>query len=231
MKKLNAIAITILFATLFATGFAQKNFTGMLVYELSYEGIAPEQAAMMPSSQTMYVSGNKFKMVVDMGMMKMTTISNGDDNSQILLMEDAMGQKLAIPMNAEETSELKKLQQAEDVMPVETGETATIAGYKSKKYLIDGGEGENVHVEVWATDELLMSSKIDLVSNDKLRGLCPTKTITKTDNFTMIATLKEAKQTKVKDVEFLQPAGFQTIDFKTYMQMMQIQAPAEEDDF
>ncbi|MBR5831358.1 MAG: hypothetical protein IKY79_01945 [Bacteroidales bacterium] len=88
------------------------------------------------------------------------------------------------------------------------GETKEIAGQKAKKarYHLFNDEGEDKGFEVWYTDEI--GPEYDLILLMGLKGLPLEFVITSEDGSSVTYKATEIKKERLKDAEFLLPAGY-----------------------
>ena len=91
------------------------------------------------------------------------------------------------------------------------GETKEIAGLQAKKarYHLFDDEGNDKGFEIWYTDEI--GPEYDLILAPGLKGVPLELVITADNNITTTYKATEVKKEKLKDAEFLLPAGFNEI--------------------
>ena len=104
------------------------------------------------------------------------------------------------------------------------GETKEIAGQKAKKarYHLFNDEGEDKGFDVWYTDEI--GPEYDLILLMGLKGLPLEFVITSDDGSSVSYKVVEIKKEKLKDAEFLLPAGYTELpeeELKGIMQAIQ----------
>ena len=104
------------------------------------------------------------------------------------------------------------------------GETKEIAGQKAKKarYHLFNDEGEDKGFDVWYTDEI--GPEYDLILLMGLKGLPLEFVITSDDGSSVSYKVVEIKKEKLKDAEFLLPAGYAELpeeELKGIMQAIQ----------
>lgn len=125
-----------------------------IVYSVEMETEMPEgMPADMFKNMTMTLSfkGESFRNDFNMGMMKMTTINNGEKTLSLI---NAMGMKYATVEDSDK-SEMSlfntNIDEDDDIDVKETGNTKTIAGYKCKEAIITS---EGTQMRVYYTDKL-----------------------------------------------------------------------------
>ncbi len=152
MKNLTKLFILGLVAFMIMSFTPGKEFSGTVVYNITYEmeDMDPQMAAYLPKTMKMTVKNPMSRTEISMGMGKNITIYNAEDNSAVSLI-DMMGQKLAIKMTPEDLD--KEAAETGDVEVVHLDETKDILGYSCKKALVkvkDSGD----EFEVYYTEEL-----------------------------------------------------------------------------
>ena len=156
-NKIQIIGLLVLMLTLFAgnTYAGDKDFQGIIIYNISYENsdIDPQMMAMMPKTMKMKIKGDKSRTEISMGMGSTSVIFNGTAKEGFTLM-DMMGQKLAFTMTSDDIE--KELSEGPDMEIDVTGETKEIAGIVCKKVIVkihEEGEKEMKYI-VFFTEEL-----------------------------------------------------------------------------
>jgi len=223
MKKTINVIFLITVCLLVYTGQANagdKDFNGVIVYNISYSDteMDPQMMAMMPKTMKMKINGLKSRTEISMGMGSTIVVFNGEDKSGFTLM-DIMGQKYAMEMTAEE---LEADLEEESEMDVEvTGETKEIAGYTCKKALVRSieSDAENVEIVVYFTDELGsgMLNYNNPVFKD-VEGVMMEYSMQEKDmsmTFSAISVIKE----KVSDDEFEIPEGYNVMSMSQFESM------------
>jgi GLPGLI family protein len=221
LKLFLLVAIIATSATLASAQKAGKPFSGTIKFALSYDGVEASQLAQMPTSQTLYISGNKQKTVLDLGQYAMFTITDGDAESFIFFV-DAMGQKFAYRMDKAAIAKEK----ADDKSPKPTvtlsDETKEIAGVKCKKATMvakDEETGDESSTIVWYTNELGSNDKLNFMGeNEGITGIV-LGSETKVKAITRKSYATEIKKGKVKDLEFLIPEEAKEMTKEEFMKM------------
>jgi GLPGLI family protein len=187
-----------------------KDFKGVIIYKITLSGdnVADEMKAMMPKSMTMTIRGNMAKSEMITGMGKTVSISNGEDKTNITLL-DMMGQKIAVKTTNEEIkAEMAK--QTPAVVEV-MNETKDILGYACKKAIVHVTDetGGKQDITVFFTDELGTGAiNFDNAQFKDINGVMLEFEMVN-PQFTMhfIATSVEKKN--VAETEFAIPEGYQ----------------------
>jgi len=127
------------------TTFAQKISEGKITFDISFPDMEPndQMQSMMPTESVVYFKDNMIRMEMKMMGMNTVIISNHKDNSAITLM-DMMGNKYAIRMTAEEIQKEKAKMTQTKYETKLTDETKMIAGYKCKKAIATGKDGNEI---------------------------------------------------------------------------------------
>ena len=147
--------LLILFLSAFIFAGAQKSdakdFTGVIVYNITYgDDVDAQVAAMMPKTMKLFIKGNKTRMEMSMAGGSNITVFDADKKEGFVLV-DMMGQKLAMKMSEKDIEE--KSGDAPDVDVQITDETKDIAGYTCKKAIVKLKDGSGEYT-VYYTDEL-----------------------------------------------------------------------------
>lgn len=151
MKKL-ILSVAVVIAAL-SSAVAQVK-EGSITYEVTVDGLPPEQAAMMSGmEQKMYFKSGKSR--GEMSSAFVNTISINDGKKTTVMM-DQMGQKIYFEVTDDDKKESK------DESKIEyKDETKTIAGYECKKAIVKAKDekGEEVTTTLWYTDKLPYSGQ------------------------------------------------------------------------
>lgn len=166
MKKIIVVLVVVLIPV-FISGFTPpKEFTGTIVYNISYdtEKMDPQMAAYLPKTMKMTVKAPMSRMEMSMGMGKNITIFDSDTRAGVSLV-DMMGMKIAVKTTAEDME--KEIQEAGDVEVIKLDDTKEILGYTCKKAIVKvKGSSE---LTVYYTDEI--DTGIDNSSNVIFRDI------------------------------------------------------------
>jgi len=159
MKKMNRSVLLVFIGlitvapTLFL--FGQKDFSGVIVYNITYPDnkFDAQTMSMMPKTATLTIKGMQSRTEMSMGMGGSTvSIFNGEKMEGVTLM-DIMGQKFAIATTEADIE--KEMDKMPDFVVETTGETKEIAGYLCTKAIIKVNDnGDNGLHEAYFTDEL-----------------------------------------------------------------------------
>lgn len=209
MKTVVKILFAALLPVLLSSFTPPKDFTGVIVYNISYdmENMDPQMASFLPKTMKMTLKPPMSRSEIIMGMGTTTSIFNAETKSGLTLM-DMMGQKLAVQVTPEDVE--KELTEGDDVEIVETGEIKDILGYKCKKVLVKVKDLEN-DLEVYYTEELSggFENSDNPIFKD-IKGMMLEFTMSENGmNMHFIAVNIDKK--KVSDSEFEIPEGFETI--------------------
>ncbi|MCD4747429.1 MAG: hypothetical protein K8R58_14125 [Bacteroidales bacterium] len=190
-----------------------KEFKGIIIYEITYPNsdFDASTLAMLPKTLKITIKGNKSKSEMKTAMGTQTGISNGDDQTAIILM-DMMGQKIAVNSTTEEIE--KELAEMPEPNIEYSNETKEIAGYSCKKAIItikDKDTNEETVLNVYYTDEL--GSKELNFQNPIFKDINGAMLEYEIDanGMNMKFTAKEVQKKKISDKEFEIPEGYEII--------------------
>ncbi len=215
MKKFIIAVLAVAFAL---PTIAQKKFEGTIMFEISYEDLPAEMAAMeamMPDEMVTRVKGEKSRLEQSMGMgMSTVTITDMKKGSGIVLM-DMMGKKVAMEMTKEELEKMdkKKAAQKKPEFKYVDG-TKEIAGYKCKRAMVViEGAGE---LEVYYTEDLPSGASKQF---EGLKGYPLQYTISQ-GPMKVKFTAKSVKQEKLNNTLFEIPDGYDKMTYQEFEKMM-----------
>jgi len=200
----------------------KKAFSGIITYEIKYEGadIEPAQLAQLPTESVLIIKGNKSKEESMMGGAYFTQILDGDEQSIIVLIEGG-GQKIFFNLTKEELEALEDDDDEPKIKLLE--ETKVVAGYTCKKAEVTTKDeyDEDVTVAVYYCEEL--GSKALNFSDDfkDINGL-PMEYQVKSENWTEVHTVKSVEKKKIKDVSFMVPADAEELTAEQKQQFMKM---------
>lgn len=198
----------------------EKEFTGVIVYNISYgeTDIDPQMAAMMPKTMKMKISGLRSRTEINMAMGSTIVVFDGNTKMGFTLM-DIMGQKYAMEMTADELEEDIEKEQEMDVEV--TDETKNIAGYVCKKAIVKSKESgaEDLEMEVYFTEELGsgMLNYNNPIFKD-VQGVMLEYSMKENDmkmTFSAVSVTKE----KIKEEEFEIPEGYNIMSMSDFENM------------
>lgn len=208
----------LLLVAIFATAtssftFAQKKekpFSGTIKFTFTAEGVEATEASQLPS-QTIKISGNKQKTIVDFGPAAEISITDGDAETKVSYV-DFPGGKIGYQMTKEEVKADKD--KATKPTITLTEETKDIAGFKCKKAILvtkNKENGDDMSIVVWYSEDFVVSDKLFFADdNDGIKGMIlGTEVPFKKGTLKIYAT--EIKKEKIKDIDFLLPAEAQII--------------------
>lgn len=157
MRKTYLLSILCLLISI--TGFAQKNFKeGKIVYAITFPDmdLDPQQAAMMPTTMTLYIKGDNSRMEMKMGMGMSQTVITDSKTKTVTSLIDAMGQKYAMKMTEEDIK--KEAGDTPEIEVTKTGETKEIAGLvcEVSKVIIKDKKGEKIDSEICLSKEFII---------------------------------------------------------------------------
>ncbi len=195
-----------------------KDFTGVIIYSITYEGddIDPQTAAMMPKTMKIFIKGNKSRMEMNTGMGNTVVIFDADKKDAVTLM-DIMGQKFAMTMTAEEIE--SQVAEAPDVNVEVTDETKEIAGYTCKKAIVkEKGENGSEHI-VYFTDEL--GSGVLNYNNPVYKDIdgVMLEYSSSQESMTMKFSAIKVEKKKVSDKDFEIPEGYKVMTMDEFKNM------------
>jgi hypothetical protein len=195
-----------------ATLIAQPQ-EGSISYRIDIDGLDAQTKSMMQNMMmTMTFKEKKSRVDMDMGMVKNTTITNGDNTYSLM---DYMGSKFKIPMSKEDVKS-KKMNEADYDIEY-TKDTKQIAGYTCKKAIIKTKD-KNVF-NIWYSDALFPNAS-EQTQYTKFKGGCPLEFDMAQNGMKMKLTATKVELGNVSDKVFDIPDGYQEVTFEQLMQMM-----------
>jgi len=216
MKKLlsliitSGIVISFICCASLSTSGQKGSFSGTLTYTISYDGDWDAATlSTQPKEITIKIGRNKTKTEILAGGASIVTIVNGNDSSQIMLI-NAMGLKFFV-----RSSKAQLLSNLDDMMSEEPvikylDETKQIAGLTAKKaeYITKDEYGDDDTTVVYYSEKI---GDANLNFAGQFHGLkgYPLEYIVKTEQGTITFTASEINTKKVKDTEFLIPADYE----------------------
>lgn len=220
MKIFNILTITLLFFTVTLNAYPNpKEFSGIIVYNISYEGdqVNEQMMAMVPKTMKMMIKENKVRTEMNMGMGSQVMIVDSEAKTGTILM-DMMGQKMAISLTPDYFDEQTK--DANDVEVIETGNTKEIAGYTCKEALVKVKD-EKSEFTVFYTDELGSGAlNIDNPYAEHIDGvMLEFSTEDKKMKMKMKFSAISVDKKKISDKEFEVPEGYQEMSVDQYKSM------------
>lgn len=148
MKK---IALTLL--TLAGLNLLSQN-EGTVIYNMSIEGLPPEQASMM-GDMTMKIIWKGDKVYSEQSSMMYEMKSVSDENGTLILM-DQMGNKYYMKIDPNDPKYKDKENEVPEYKVETTNETKKVAGYDCKKAIVylKSKDGKEFKVDVWYSEKL-----------------------------------------------------------------------------
>lgn len=199
MKKI-ILSAAILLSSL--AGISQIK-EGSITYNVTMEGLPPEQAAMMDGTEQK-VTFKEGKSRVEFTNAFVSTVAINDGKKTTVLM-DQMGQKFYFEMTAEEMK--KKEEKGTEPVIEYKDETKKIAGYDCKKAIIKSKDekGEETVMIVWYTEQLPNSGQSSSRNSNTFKGLkgAPLEYEAKQGPFNMKFTATEVSKDPVPDSKFV----------------------------
>ena len=128
---------------------------GIITYNMTIEGLPPEQAAKVGDMELKSTFKNN-KVLTEMSSMMFTNQTLIDDKGMLMLMEQ-MGNKMAIKQTKEEMEKdaAKEKDKPADPKIEYTSETKTIAGYECKKAIVTmvTKDKKEEKMDIWYSDK------------------------------------------------------------------------------
>ena len=209
MKIISRLVLAIISPLLLSSFAPEKEFTGTIVYNITYdmENIDPQMASYLPKTMKMTVKAPFSKSEVSMGMGSNISIFNTETGTGVSLM-DMMGQKLAIQVTEEDIKE--EMDSAGDVEVVKLDETKEILGYTCKKAVVKVKEGDQELI-VFYTDEL--GTGLENENNPLFKDIdgMMLEFSMNQNNMNMHFTAVNVDKRKVSDKEFETPEGYKEV--------------------
>jgi GLPGLI family protein len=167
MIRKSLLLLFILTASAKSFTYAQKISEGKLVYEISFPDMQLDEQmkGMMPTESTIYFKDNQIRMEMKMMGMSTVVITDAKDKSATTLM-DMMGNKYAVKLTADEIQKEQAKMSNSKYETKLTDETKMIAGYKCKKAIATGKDGNDIII--YYTNEILARNQ---GFNDQYKGI------------------------------------------------------------
>jgi hypothetical protein len=158
MKKLFS---TLAVVALSALSLNAQIKEGTITYNMTIEGLPPEQAAMIGDMELKSTFKNA-RVLTEMSSMMFTNQTLIDDKGMTMLMEQ-MGNKIAVKQTKEEMEKeaAKEKDKPADPKIEYTTETKTIAGYECKKAVVTvvGKDKKEETMDVWYSEKFENTNK------------------------------------------------------------------------
>jgi GLPGLI family protein len=222
MKKI--ILPGLLLATFFlvklnSTAQKAKIFTGTITYNITYPpNTAPNIAAQLPKTITMFVAGNKVKAGANFGPMKQTFIKNADAMTITSLVERD-GRKLAMTKSKEQIT--KELASEKAPATEVLKETKKIAGYNCKSAEVNflDKRGQAHKSIVYFSDDLGTNN---LNFDNQYRGVkgIPLEMELTMHGIPMKLVASSVSSERVSNKEFETPSDFEAVTEQEFKALM-----------
>jgi len=219
LRTLLFVTLVALIATNVSAQKKDKQFKGIIVYEITYpkEDVGEEMKDMLPSKMTTYILGTKKKNELFSLMANQSEIVDAEAMTRTSLI-DVMGQKFAILTTKEEIE--KELAEAGEQTINYFDELKEIAGYMCTKAEIvtkDENEKETT-VEIFFTNEIKNQKVLFEGEFRDIEGI-PLEFVVHEERITMMFTAIEVTHGKVKDKDFDIPEGYKFVTEKELKEM------------
>ena len=222
----NLIKVTLVISAIIiafsSSTFAQKGkpFKGLVTFSISYTGLEPAQAAQQPKMMELYVSGDKSKMVLNLGPASFMVINDGEKTEKITLIDQGGENKIYFKTTKDEIDKTVNEGPKPTIKYIE--ETKVIAGFTCKKaeYTVKAEDKDTpTTITAWYSEEL-GSEKLNYGGEfSGLKGMALEYEMKEGEISTKF-TATEVKKGKVKDTDFLVPAEFKELSGEEKQQMM-----------
>ena len=213
--QLRLFLLATLASLLSLTAIAQSDFEGTISYSIEYLKVPSEvegMEGMLPSDMTMQFKDARMRLEQQVMGGSQVVVANSATNESFILM-DMMGQKIVIPIPAEEVAKQRENQPKPKVTELEG--KRTIAGYKCSKAEVTQADGSKV--EIWYTKAL---GKIRHNEYKDLDGFPLEYTATAGGMTTRIKATKVEKE-EVAGYYFEVPEGYTEMSQEELMRMGQ----------
>lgn len=186
-----------------------KDFTGVVVYNITYdmENMDPQMASYLPKTMKLSIKAPMSRSEIVMGMGTTISIFNSDTRSGVTVM-DMMGQKIAVKVTSDDVAE--EFDTAGDVVVTKTDETKEILGYTCHKATVKAPEMDEDMI-VYYTEEL--SSGLENSDNplfQDIDGMMLEFSMNQ-NGMKMHFTAVNIDKKKVPDTDFEIPEGYEEI--------------------
>lgn len=205
MKKL---IVAIYLITSCCTLWAQKQFEGIITYDIMYAGesVSEQGKDYIPKQQSSYFKDGKIRMEMNTSAVDMIIVANNTGTEAAFLI-DFMGMKMAINTTKDMISKTVTDKVYSNIRY--TKNKKTIAGYKCKevKLSYEGGEAT-----IYTCDDLKTDGGNWLIHSDIKGAILEFSYKSKDDNVTLIA--NTVKETPLNAAFFEIPEGYMQIGQK-----------------
>jgi len=212
MKTAMKLLFVLVAISLSLSGYSQKakkvkTFTGIVTYDITYEGEDIDEAtkAQLPTQIVVSMKGPKVRNEQVSAFYSMASISDLAAGSAIILI-DAMGMKIAVNQTKEDIDKNKAEAGLVEPEIKFLDETKVIAGYKCKKAEVITGEDV---VEIYYTEEIAVPAGMNDNNGFKgINGMLMQYTINQ-QGMVMTMTVKSVVKGKVGSGLFVIPDDYE----------------------
>jgi GLPGLI family protein len=224
MKKTILIVLVVFISGIFVSGASyagDKDFNGIIVYNITYEGteLDAQAQAMMPKTMKVKIKGEMSRTEISMGMGSTNVIFNGETRTSVTLM-DMMGQKLAMKMTETELEE--ELKEGPKVEVEHSDETKEIAGYVCKKSVLkvhDKNSDKITEHVIYYTEELGKGyTNMNNPYFQSINGVMLEYSM-KENNINMQFSAVSVEKKKISDDEFIIPEDYKVMSMSEFKNM------------
>jgi GLPGLI family protein len=222
MKKIilpGLLLVTLLLVKLNSSAQIAKVFTGTITYSIAYPpNTAPNIAAQLPKTITMYIAGNRAKAGATFGPMKQTFIKNADAMTISTLVEREGRKVVMTKSKAQIVSELAATKAPSTQVQTETKK---IAGYTCKSAEVNymDKRGQAHKTTVFYSDELGTNN---VNFDNQYRGIkgIPLEMELVLHGIPMKLIASSVSKERVSNKEFETPKDFEVITEQQYKELM-----------
>ncbi len=201
------------------TAFSEGSITFTTEVKADSGSGKEEQAQMADGLEmTMKFKGKKFRMDMNMAMMKMSIITK--DGEEIYTLVNGMGQKMAIKGSKKDLKKMAKMsgKNVATQAYTATAETKKVLGYTCKKYTSTVEEDGKKYINViWATEEITASSELMNEGATGFQGF-PLESFSYNSGIKSHMLATKVSKDSPADSDFELPKGY---DVKTIDEIMQ----------
>ena len=217
--KFYLFILTLALIASFSNVSAQKSndFQGTVTYNVAVEGEMDAMTkAQIPTEMSQTYKGTKIRTEQKSSMGSTIIISDSETKITTILI-DMMGNKMAITQTKEDAD--KAIKEMPEVKVTYLDETKNIAGYNCKKATVEVMGEEKSNLEVYYTDEIVVSNPNSLSFFKDIKGVLLEYTQS-AGELKMKFTAKEIKKSKVKDSLYEIPEGYQQLTQEQFRSML-----------
>lgn len=212
LLSITFLAIICLLASQY-TVFAQGNFEGKIVYQITYHDLPAEMAnyeAMLPKEMSMFLKGNKSRVEQAQMMGKNVIVSDMDQKNGFMEM-DMAGQKLRMNISTEDFE--KEENNIDNIEYLD--ETKSIAGYTCNKAVVKDESGA-LAMTIYYTPKIKNQAQKEFIG---LKGF-PLEYSMSQQGINMVMTANSVDEESISDSMFEKTEGYQDITQADLQKMM-----------